>query len=76
MLPEQIGKGFVGQFLKCPHPVARKLGQLVERVVVEGDQFAQARSTPAVRRHAHSMFRGGKRSVQEQAQGPHRVAQK
>ena len=26
MLPEQVGKGFVRQFLKGPHPVARKLG--------------------------------------------------
>ena len=41
MLPEQVGKGFVGQFLKGPHPVACKLGELVERVVVEGNQFAQ-----------------------------------
>jgi len=42
VLLEQVRKGFVGQFLKRPHPVARKLGQLVQRVVVEGDQFEQA----------------------------------
>ena len=47
VLLEQVGKGFVGQFLKRPHPVACKLGQLVERVIVEGDQFAQARSLRA-----------------------------
>jgi len=48
VLPEQVGKGFVRQFLKGPHPVARKLGELVERVVVEGDQFAQLQSAPGV----------------------------
>ena len=47
MLPEQIGKGLVGQFLKRRHPVARQLGQLGKRVIVEGNQFAQARSLRA-----------------------------
>jgi hypothetical protein len=28
------------------HPVAPELGQLVERIVIEGDQFAQASSAP------------------------------
>ena len=46
MLLEQVGKGLVGQLLKCRHPVAPKLGELVERVVVEGDQFAQTETTP------------------------------
>jgi hypothetical protein len=50
VLPEQVGKSFVRQFLKGPHTVARKLGELVEGVVVEGDQFAQTRSTPAIAR--------------------------
>ena len=50
MFPEQVRKGFVGQFLKCRHPVTRKLGELVERVVVEGDQFAQSVTTPGVER--------------------------
>ena len=42
MLLEQIRKGFIGQFLKGRHPISRKLGQLVARVIVESDQFAQA----------------------------------
>ena len=50
VLLEQVSKGFVGQFLKRPHAVACKLGQLVERIIVEGDQFAQARTTPGVER--------------------------
>jgi hypothetical protein len=47
MLPEQIGERLVGQFLNSCHPVARKLLQLVERIVVEGDQFAHALSAPS-----------------------------
>jgi hypothetical protein len=39
VLPEQIGERFVGQFLDRRHAVAPQLGQLVERVLVEGDQF-------------------------------------
>src|SRR5206468_12875070 len=50
VLLEQVRKGFVGQFLKCRHPVTCKLGELVQRVIVEGDQFAQARPTPGVER--------------------------
>ena len=46
MLLEQIRKGFVRQLLECRHPVARKLGELVERVIVEGYQFAQSVTTP------------------------------
>jgi len=46
VLLKHIRKGLVGQFLNRRHPVAAKLGQLVERVVVEGDQFAQASSSP------------------------------
>ena len=41
MLPEQIGKCFIRQFLQGPHPVAPELCQLVVGIVVEGDQFAQ-----------------------------------
>jgi len=48
VLPEQVGKGLVRQFLNGPHPVARKLRELVQRVVVEGDQFAQVQSAPGV----------------------------
>ena len=48
VLPEQVGEGFIRQFLNRCHPVARKLLQLVERVVVEGDQFAQLPSAPGV----------------------------
>ena len=66
VLPQQVGKGLVGQFLKRRHPVARKLGELVERVVVEGDQFAQASSAPASG-GAHAMTDDGNRSGQEQA---------
>jgi hypothetical protein len=40
VLFEQIGKGFIRQFLKRRHPVAAKLLELVESVVVEVDQFA------------------------------------
>ncbi len=43
MFPEQIGERFVRQFLNGRHPVARELFQLVERVVVEGDQFTHER---------------------------------
>lgn len=39
MLSKQVGKGFVGQFLEGPHSVAGELPQLVERIVVKGDQF-------------------------------------
>ena len=42
MLLQEIGKGFIGQFLKRRHPVARQLPELVESVVVKGDQFAHA----------------------------------
>jgi hypothetical protein len=42
MFFEDIRKGLIGQFLKRRHPIACKLGELVERVVIEGDQFAQA----------------------------------
>src|SRR5713226_4413208 len=47
VLLEQIGERFVGQFLNRRHPVAPKLLQLVEGVVVEGDQLAHASSAPA-----------------------------
>ena len=50
MLFEHICKCFVGQFLNCRHPVASKLFELVECVVVEGDQFAQVSSAPGVER--------------------------
>jgi hypothetical protein len=50
VLLEQVRKSFVGQFLKCRHPVTCKLGELVERVIVEGDQFAQSETIPAVER--------------------------
>ena len=49
MLLEQVGKGLVRQFLKCRHPVAPKLSELAERVVVEGNQFAQILTTPDCR---------------------------
>ena len=69
MLPEQVGKGFVGQFLKGPHPVACKLGELVERVVVEGNQFAQNAINSSRRADAHAMIDHGNCSGQEQGQG-------
>jgi hypothetical protein len=50
VLFEQIGEGFVRQFLKGRHPVARKLRQFVRCVVIEGDQFAHALPAPAVGR--------------------------
>jgi hypothetical protein len=48
VLPEQIGKGFVRQLLKIRHPVARELLQLVESVVVKGDQFAHDRPASCI----------------------------
>jgi hypothetical protein len=42
VLFEQIGEGFVRQFLKGRHPVSRELRQFVRCVVIEGDQFAHA----------------------------------
>src|SRR5258708_15479892 len=42
VLPEQIGEGLVRQLLDGRHPVAAELLQLVESVVVEGDQLAHA----------------------------------
>ena len=42
MFLQNIGKSFIGQILNCRHPIAPKLGQLVERVIVEGDQFSHA----------------------------------
>ena len=47
MFLEQIGERFVRQFLKGRHPVARELRQLVESVVVEGDQLAHDCLPPA-----------------------------
>ncbi len=46
MLPEQIGECFIRQLLDRRHPVASKLLQLVEGVVVEVDQLAHALSVP------------------------------
>ena len=41
MLLEQVGEGLVGELLQGRHPVAAKLLQLVECVVVKLDQLAQ-----------------------------------
>jgi hypothetical protein len=41
------------------HPVARELLQFVERVVVEGDQLAHDRVSPAPQRDAGSMVDDG-----------------
>jgi hypothetical protein len=43
---EDVGEGFVSQFLNCRHPVASKLGKLGERVFVKRDQFAHLSSAP------------------------------
>ena len=40
VLLEHIGECFVRQFLNGRHPVAAELLQLVESIVVKGDQFA------------------------------------
>ncbi len=37
MLFEQVGEGFIRQFLDGRHSIAGKLLQLVESVVIEGD---------------------------------------
>jgi hypothetical protein len=42
---EHVGEGFVSQVLNRRHPVASKLGQLGERVLVKRDQFAHAASS-------------------------------
>jgi hypothetical protein len=42
MLPQEVGERFVRQFLKGRRSVARQLLQLVESIVVEGDQLAHA----------------------------------
>jgi hypothetical protein len=47
VFPEHIGKCFVRQFLNGRHPVAPQLLQLVEGVVVEGDQLAHVWPVPA-----------------------------
>jgi hypothetical protein len=61
MLLEQISKGFIRQFLKIRHPVARELLELVERVIVKGDQFAHDRPAPASQARG-SMTTDGNRS--------------
>ena len=48
MLLEQVCKSLVRQLLECRHPIAPKLRELVERVILEGDQFAQGETTPDV----------------------------
>jgi hypothetical protein len=48
VLPKQIAKGFIRQFLKIRHPVARELLELVERVIVKGDQFAHDRPASCI----------------------------
>src|SRR5262245_46094576 len=40
VLLQKIGKGLVGQFLECRHPVARQLLELGGGIVVKVDQFA------------------------------------
>jgi hypothetical protein len=37
VLPEQVGEGFIRQFLKGSHPVTAQLLQLVESILVELD---------------------------------------
>jgi hypothetical protein len=44
VLFEHVGKRFIRQFLKRRHPVAPELLQLVESVVIEGDQLAHDRA--------------------------------
>jgi hypothetical protein len=48
VLPEQIAKGFVRQFLKIRHPVARELLELIEGIIIEGDQFAHDRPASCI----------------------------
>ena len=51
MFPEQIGECFVRQLLDGRHAVARQLLQLVESVVIEGDQLAHDRACLLRRKH-------------------------
>ncbi len=67
MLLEQVGECFVGQFLKGRHPVAPQLLQLVECVVIEGDQLAHDRACSCVATDADSMARQRNRSGGEPA---------
>ena len=60
MFLQEIGEGFVCQLLNSAHPVACELLQLVERVVIEGDQFAHDR--PSLLRRSSSIVGDGKRS--------------
>ena len=76
MLLEQVGKGLVGQFLKCRHPVAAKLGQLVEGVVVEGDQFAQTVTSSGPSNGCEMNDPVTDSFRQEQGQGRRRCSQK
>jgi hypothetical protein len=46
MLLQQVGERFIRQFLNRCHPVAPKLGQLVQRVLIERDQLAHAATAP------------------------------
>jgi hypothetical protein len=65
VLLEQIGERLVRQFLNSPHPVARELLQLVERIVIEGDQFAHDWPTSCVatiKRENRKTFRNHRNS--------------
>ena len=40
MLFQEVGEGFIGEFLRRRHTVATELSELVEGLVVELDQLA------------------------------------
>ena len=47
MLLHEVVEGFVGQFLKGRHAVARQLFELGGRIVIESNQFAHDVLLPA-----------------------------
>jgi len=59
VLPKQIGERFIRQLLNGRHAIAPQLLQLVEGVIVEGDQFAHERA--ALLRRNECRFNGGRR---------------
>jgi hypothetical protein len=66
VLPENISECFVGEFLDGRHPVAPQLLQLIEGIVVEGDQLAHQRPVFLRRKmDADSITVGGNRSGAE-----------
>jgi len=59
---QDVGESFVGELLNRRHPVAPQLGQLIEGIVVEGDQLPHLQACillrePISNRVAERLFR-------------------